>query len=174
MDNSEEKKIDEGKLEEEKVKEEVKKEENEVDVLKKNIAEINDKYLRLYAEFDNYRRRTRQEHAILQLTASEKVIKSLLPIVDDFSRAFENIDNEKAFKEGVKIINDKFLQVLKINGVNKVETKCGDPFDENLHEAIVKQKTEDEGMSGKIVGIIENGFKMHDKILKYAKVIVGD
>lgn len=177
MDNSEEKDIDletlrDGEEKEDNVQEETIKE-DEVEKLKQGIADINDKYLRLYAEFDNYRRRTRQEHANLLLTASEKVITTLLPIIDDFSRAFENVDNEKAFKEGVKIINDKFLQILKTNGVTKIETKCGDDFDENLHEAIVKQKTEDEKMSGKVIGIIENGYKMHDKILRYAKVIVG-
>lgn len=177
MDNSEEKDINTETLQsdEETKKDNVEetKTEDEVEKLKQGIADINDKYLRLYAEFDNYRRRTRQEHANLLLTASEKVITNLLPIIDDFARAFENIENEKAFNEGVKIINDKFLQILKSNGVTKIDVKCGDVFDENLHDAIVKQKTEDEEMSGKVINIIENGYKMHDKILRYAKVIVG-
>ena len=142
--------------------------------LKREIAEANDKYVRLYAEFDNYRRRTRQEHANLLLTASEKVLTSLLPIVDDFLRAFENNEDKKSFEDGVKIINDKLWSVLKNNGVTKIETKCGDDFDDNLHEAIVKQKTDKEEMKGKIIGIIENGYKMHDKVLRYVKVIIGD
>lgn len=179
MDNSEEKnveeKLDEDKQENVNVESDNENEqEDEISKLKKEIAEANDKYVRLYAEFDNYRRRTRQEHTNLLLTASEKVITNLLPIVDDFSRAFENTENENSFKEGIKIINDKFLQILKSNGVTKIETKCGDVFDENFHEAILKQKTEEENMSGKIIGIIENGYKMHDKILRYVKVIVGD
>ena len=179
MDNSEEKnveeKLDENKQENVNVEfDNENEQEDEISKLKKEIAEANDKYVRLYAEFDNYRRRTRQEHINLLLTASEKVITNLLPIVDDFSRAFDNTENENSFKEGIKIINDKFLQILKSNGVTKIETKCGDAFDENFHEAILKQKTEEENMSGKIIGIIENGYKMHDKILRYVKVIVGD
>lgn len=182
MSDAEEKKNDEEKLKTEEVVNEKneeatkdsKKSEDEVEKLKKSVTDLNDKYLRLYAEFDNYRRRTRQEHANLLLTASEKVLTSLLPIVDDFIRAFDNVENEKSFKEGVKIINDKFLQILKNNGVTKIEVKCGDDFDENFHEAIVKQKTENKDMSGKIIEVIENGYKMHDKILRYVKVIVGD
>ncbi|MDR2401910.1 MAG: nucleotide exchange factor GrpE [Cytophagales bacterium] len=183
MNKSEKKKINEEKLNKEQPEEreeeredftEEMKENGEIEKLKEDLAAVNDKYVRLYAEFDNYRRRTRQEQANLLLTASEKVVTSLLPIIDDFSRAFDNIEKEDSFKEGVKIINDKFSQILKTNGVTKIETKCGDDFDENFHEAIVKQKTEEKDMIGKIICIMENGYKMHDKILKYVKVIVGD
>ena len=159
------------------VQEEVKRNEekvDEVEKLKNELAEANDKYLRLYAEFDNYRRRTRQEQNDLRLLAGEKVLTSFLPVVDDFARAFENTENTDVFLQGVKIINDKFIQILTSNGVTKIEVKCGDAFDDNIHEAIVRQKTEDEKMKGKVVGIIENGYTMHGKVVRFVKVIIGD
>lgn len=164
----------EEKVEQETTQENAEKKIDEVEKMKNDLAEINDKYLRLYAEFENYRRRTRQEQHTLRLLAGEKVITSFLPIMDDFSRAFENSENAEAFQQGVKIINDKFVQILTSNGVVKIEVKCGDAFDDSIHEAVVKQKTEDENMKGKVVGVIENGYTMYGKVVRFVKVIIGE
>ncbi len=170
-ENNTEEKVEQETTEQETVQEE---KVDEVEKLKKELVEANDKYLRLYAEFDNYRRRTRQEQNTLRLLAGEKVITSFLPVVDDFARAFENTEDTDVFLQGIKIINDKFVQILTSNGVVKIDVKCGDAFDDNIHEAVVRQKTEDENMKGKVVGVIENGYMMYGKVIRFVKVIIGE
>lgn len=147
----------------------------EVSIAEK-LAEINDKYLRLVAEFDNFRKRMAREKLDILLTAGENVISGLLPVVDDFERAQEamqptNADN--AVKEGVNLIYDKLIAYLQSQGLQRIEAK-GLALDTDLHEAVGKMPVADGGLRGKIVEIIQNGYTLNGKVIRFAKVIVGD
>ena len=135
--------------------------------LEKAHAEIEDqkdKYLRLSAEFDNYRKRTMKEKAELILNGGEKSISSILPIVDDF---------ERALKEGVELIYNKFITVLGHNGVKVIETK-EQPLDTDYHEAIAVIPAPDEALKGKILDCVQTGYMLNDKVIRHAKVVVGE
>ena len=139
-------------------------------------AELNDKYLRLYSEFDNYRRRTQKERAELIKSAGKDILTDLLAVVDDFDRTMEAMDKTedvKAFTEGVKLVQSKFLNVLEKQGMKHFETK-GETFDPEVHEAITKIPAPSEEMKGKVVDVIEKGYMLNDKVLRYAKVVVGE
>ena len=143
-------------------------------VLKEQLTEINDKYLRLYSEFDNYRKRTIKEKSDLYKTASSDLILALLPVLDDFKRAnkaFEESEDIKAIKDGIELIFNKFKSTLNMKGVKEMET-IGEVFDTEFHEAIT-QIDASEDMKGKIVDEIEKGYFLNDKVLRYAKVVVG-
>lgn len=143
---------------------------------KEKIAETNDKYLRLYSEFDNFRKRTMKEKVELFKTAGEDVIVSIISIIDDFERALEVIiDNEenKAHKEGLELIYNKFKRIIEQKGVKEIEA-VGTVFDTDLHEALTKIPSPSEDMKGKVIDVIEKGYTMNDKVIRFAKVVVGD
>lgn len=155
--------------EEEKLAQELKK-------ANEQIEEQKDKYLRLSAEFDNYRKRTMKEKAELILNGGEKSISSILPIVDDFERALKNMETATdvaAVKEGVELIYNKFMSVLGQNGVKVVETK-EQPLDTDYHEAIAVIPAPNEELKGKILDCVQTGYILNDKVIRHAKVVVGE
>ena len=154
---------------EEKPADEVEKLQNELDSLK-------DKYLRLSAEFDNYRKRTKKEKAELILNGGEKCISSILPIVDDFERALKNMETAEdvaAVKEGVELIYNKFMTVLGQNGVKPIETK-EQPLNTDYHEAIAVIPAPAEELKGKVLDCVQTGYTLNDKVIRHAKVVVGE
>ncbi|MCF8298318.1 MAG: nucleotide exchange factor GrpE [Saprospiraceae bacterium] len=142
--------------------------------LQNQLEELNDKFLRLYSEFDNYRKRTIKEKSDLYKTASSDLILALLPVLDDFKRAnkaFEESDDINAIKEGIELIFNKFKNTLNQKGVKEMET-IGEVFDTEFHEAIT-QIDASEDMKGKIVDEVEKGYFLGEKVLRYAKVVIG-
>lgn len=140
------------------------------------LAEANDKYLRLYSEFDNYRKRTSRERIDLLKTAGEDVIKSLLPILDDFERAVksnETATDIAAVNEGVKLVQQKFRNLLLQKGLEPMNT-VGQPFDTDMHEALTNIPAPSEEMKGKVVDELEKGYTLGGKVIRFAKVIVGN
>jgi molecular chaperone GrpE len=150
-------------------------EKDPVDVLKSEIAELKDKYLRLYADFENFRRRTAKEKLEMISGASAEVVKAILPIVDDFERAkvsFESSKEVDALKEGVDLIYTKLYKTLESKGLKPMNSK-GEVFDADLHESITQFPAPDETQKGKVIDEIEKGYFLHDKVIRYAKVIIG-
>lgn len=148
----------------------------ELEKANEQIEEQKDKYLRLSAEFDNYRKRTMKEKAELILNGGEKSISSILPIVDDFERALKNMETATdvaAVKEGVELIYNKFMSVLGQNGVKVIETK-GQPLDTDYHEAIAVIPAPNEALKGKILDCVQTGYILNDKVIRHAKVVVGE
>lgn len=133
------------------------------------LSEMNDKYVRSVAEFENYRKRTNNERADLILNGGKDVIKAILPIVDDLERALLAITDENA-KEGVTMIYNKLMKTLEQKGVKPIEAK-GEKFDENLHEAITQIPTPTEEQKGTVLDVVEKGYYLNDKVLRYAKVV---
>ena len=155
--------------------EEVEEELSAEDKLKAELAESKDKYLRLYSEFDNYRRRTAKEKLDLLQTAGERIMVSLLPVVDDFSRAEQSLESGDAesIAEGVKLIADKFNKTLAAEGLKQMDTEPGTEFDPELHEAVTQIPAPSKKLKGKIVDTIENGYFLGDKVIRHAKVVIG-
>ena len=155
---------------------------SEVDALKKQLAEamekneeLQDRYLRQAAEFDNYRKRTMKEKADLIKSAAEKLMVAELPIVDDMDRALENMEkgmDAEACIEGFKLIAQKFKNILAQNGLEKIETE-GQDFDTDYHEAIALIPAPTEELKGKILDCVQQGYKLGDKVIRHAKVAVG-
>lgn len=148
----------------------------ELEKANEQIEEQKDKYLRLSAEFDNYRKRTMKEKAELILNGGEKSISSILPIVDDFERALKNMETATdvtAVKEGVELIYNKFMSVLGQNGVKVIETK-EQPLDTDYHEAIAVIPAPNEALKGKILNCVQTGYILNDKVIRHAKVVVGE
>ena len=148
----------------------------ELEKANEQIEEQKDKYLRLYAEFDNYGKRTMKEKAELILNGGEKSISSILPIVDDFERALKNMETATdvaAVKEGVELIYNKFMSVLGQNGVKVIETK-EQPLDTDYHEAIAVIPAPNEALKGKILDCVQTGYILNDKVIRHAKVVVGE
>ncbi len=145
------------------------------ETLEAELAEAKDKYLRLYSEFDNYRRRTSKEKLEMMQTAGEQIIVSLLPVIDDFNRAEQSFESgdAKAIIEGVKLISDKFVKILDGEGLKLMDTKEGADFDTELHDAITKIPAPSKKLKGKIVDTIENGYYLGDKVIRHAKVVIG-
>lgn len=140
------------------------------------IEEQKDKYLRLSAEFDNYRKRTMKEKAELILNGGEKSISSILPVIDDFERAIKTMETAKdvkAVKEGVELIYNKFMAVMAQNGVKVIETK-DQPLDTDYHEAIAVIPAPSEEQKGKILDSVQTGYTLNDKVIRHAKVVVGE
>ena len=140
------------------------------------VAELQDKYLRQVAEFDNYRKRTIKEKAELILNGGEKSISSILPVIDDFERAIKTMETAKdvsAVKEGVELIYNKFMAVLAQNGVKVIETK-DQPLDTDYHEAIAVIPAPSEEQKGKILDCVQTGYTLNDKVIRHAKVVVGE
>ncbi len=146
----------------------------ELKKLQDELAEAKDKYLRLYSEFENFRRRTAKEKLDMVQSANEQLIKSLLPVMDDFERA------EKAFQateskelEGFILIGNKFKKTLEQSGVTPMNIQTGTDFDADVHEAITQLPAPEENLKGKILDVVEKGYLLNDKVIRYAKVVVG-
>jgi len=143
---------------------------------REKLAELQDRYLRLQAEYDNYRKRTLKEKMELTRSAGEDILKGLLPVMDDFERAIKSIDeaeNAEAFKDGVHLIYNKFKEFLNQQGVKEMESQDQN-FDTDKHEAISKVPAPSEEMKGKVVDVVQTGYYLNDKVLRYAKVVVGE
>ncbi|WP_439181775.1 nucleotide exchange factor GrpE [Carboxylicivirga taeanensis] len=144
--------------------------------LANKLNEMNDKYLRLSAEYDNYRRRTLKEKMELTKTAGESILLALLPVIDDFDRALTHLDEAKdmdGLKEGIKLIYTKFNDFLGQQGMKEIEAKDKD-FNTDLHEAVTKIPAPKEEMKGKVIDCIEKGYTLHDKVVRFSKVVVGE
>ncbi len=139
------------------------------------LNEEKDKYLRLFAEFENYKKRTSKERIELYKTANQEVISALIPILDDFDRANQQMEKENGLvdQEGIQLIYNKLQEVLKNNGLNPTEVKIGDDFDAELHEAVTQIPAPSEKEKGKIIDIIDVGYQLGDRIIRYPKVVVG-
>lgn len=149
---------------------------NQTELLQNQIKEWQDKYLRLSADFDNYRKRTLKEKSDLIKTAGEDVISSILPVLDDFERAMtamEKASEVTPIKEGVNLIYTKFLEILNQKGVKPIEAHSQE-FNTDLHEAITKIPAPEENLKGKVVDVIQKGYLINDKVIRYAKVVVGE
>ena len=170
---------DEEKKQEEKEEASTKKEKNKKKKEKSDkekLAELQDKYLRLTAEYDNYRKRTLKEKMELTKSAGEDILKGLLPIMDDFERALQTIDEtgeNQAMKDGIYLIYNKFKDFLKQQGIQEIEAQDKD-FDTDKHEAVSKVPAQSEDMKGKVVDVVQKGYYLNDKVLRFAKVVVGE
>ena len=139
------------------------------------IAELQDKYLRQVAEFDNYRKRTIKEKADLILNGAEKTITAILPVLDDMERALKNMDKMEdvaAVKEGMDLIFQKFVKILGEQGVKKIETENAD-FNTDLHEAIAQVPAPSDEMKGKVIDCVKTGYTLNDKVIRHSQVAVG-
>lgn len=148
---------------------------SEEEKLRAELSEANDKYLRLYAEFDNYKRRTTRERVELLQTAGKEVIVSLLPTIDDFERALKSMETATdvaAVKEGVNLVHNKLKNTLIQKGLKEMEAKGG-VFDAEIHEAITNIPAPSEDLKGKVIDEVEKGYYLNDKVIRFAKVIVG-
>ena len=158
--------------------EEEKEEAEEKDPLVKaqeEIEELKDKWLRSVAEFENYRKRTLKERAELILNGGEKVITAILPILDDMERAIENgakTDDPEVLREGMTLIHQKFMKTLEAQGVSKIESKDAD-FDTDVHEAVAMVPGMGDDKKGKVIDCLQEGYKLNDKVIRHAKVAVG-
>ena len=147
----------------------------EVEKLQAEQEEMKDKYLRLSAEFDNYRKRTMKEKAELILNGGEKAFKAILPVIDDMERALATMQKAtdvEAVKEGVDLIYNKFIQILGQNGVQAIDTKEKE-LDTDYHDAIAIIDAPTEELKGKILDCVETGYTLNDKVIRHAKVVVG-
>ena len=164
--------------EKEEVNSEETSEEEEKDPLEKaqeEIADLKDKWLRSVAEFENYRKRTLKERAELILNGGEKVITAILPIIDDMERAIENgakTDDPEVLREGMSLIHQKFMKTLEAQGVSKIETENAD-FDTDVHEAVAMVPGMGDDNKGKVIDCLQQGYKLNDKVIRHAKVAVG-
>ncbi|MCC7317220.1 MAG: nucleotide exchange factor GrpE [Bacteroidales bacterium] len=173
----EDQKNDADKTAEKKDKKKNKKDKNneEVEVLQMKFDELNDKYLRLFSEFDNFRKRTIKEKIEMSKTASEEVITSLLPILDDLERAIANIPSEEQLKsqlEGIQLISNKLNKTLEQKGLTEMQTKNAD-FDTDFHEALTHIPAPEPALVGKVIDEIQKGYTLNGKVIRYAKVVVG-
>jgi molecular chaperone GrpE len=144
--------------------------------LEEQVSALNDKHLRLYSEFDNFRKRTAKERVEILNMAGAEIIKSLLPVVDDLDRAIKNNESVKdiaAINEGINLIAQKFRSILAQKGLESVNS-VGQPFDVDLHEAITNIPAPSEEMKGKVVDEVEKGYTLNGKVIRFAKVIVGN
>lgn len=146
-----------------------------LDEAEARITDLQDKYLRLSAEFDNYRKRTIKEKSEIIKTAAEKTITAILPVLDDMERALLNMqksDDAQALREGMELINAKFLKILSQEGLNKIETEGAD-FNTDFHEAIAMIPAPSEDQKGKVLDCVQTGYKLNDKVIRHAKVAVA-
>lgn len=160
------------KVEKEEIKGEKKVEKTDAE----KLAEMNDKYLRLAAEYDNYRKRTLKEKMELTKSAGEDILINILPVIDDFERGLGTIDQAKdieAVKEGVQLIYNKFREFLKQRGIKEIEAKEKD-FDTDMHEAITKIPAPKDELKGKVVDVIEKGYYLNEKVIRFSKVVIGE
>mgnify|MGYP006402499803 FL=1 len=156
--------------------EENEEEKSEEEQLREDLAKEKEKFLRLFAEFENYKRRTSKERMDLFKTAGQEVMVALLPIMDDFDRALKELSKseDKEMFKGVELISNKFKETLKNKGLEEVEVSAGDAFDAEVHDAITQIPAPDKKMKGKIIDVVEKGFKLGDRIIRHPKVVVGN
>lgn len=148
----------------------------ELDEANEKIAMLEDRYLRQIAEFDNYRKRTMKEKAELIKNGGERTIEAILPVLDDFERALDNMakdENAAEAMKGVELIYNKFIGILKQNGLQKIETEGAD-FDTDYHEAIAMVPAFEESQKGKVLDCIQSGYMLNEKVIRHAKVAVGE
>lgn len=148
---------------------------SEKEQLKADLEKEKDKFLRLFAEFENYKRRTSKERVEMFKTASQDVIVSMLPVLDDFDRALGELKKakDKELLKGVELISNKFRSTLRSKGLEEIEVKEGDNFDAEIHEAITQIPAPKDKLKGKIVDVVETGYKLGDRIIRYPKVVTG-
>jgi molecular chaperone GrpE len=148
----------------------------EVRAVEEKLAEMQDKYIRLSAEFDNYRKRTLREKMDISKYAGENVLLGIIPLMDDFERALKHMDSSvegSALRDGINIIYGKFGEFLKQNGVKEIES-LNSNFNVDLHEAIAKVPVEEADKKGKVIDVVQKGYFLQDKVLRFAKVVVGE
>ncbi len=162
---------------EEKAAQEEEKEESlsETEALQAELQQEKDKYMRLFAEFENYKRRTGKERVEMFKTAGQEVMLAMLPVLDDFDRAIKEIkkSDEGSHYEGVELINSKLRETLRKQGLEQMNVKEGDKFDADLHDAVTQIPAPKKKLKGKIVDVIEKGYTLGDKIIRYPKVVTG-
>lgn len=149
----------------------------ELAAAKAEAADLKDRWLRLNAEFDNFRKRTAKEKLELMQFAGENVLKNMLPVLDDMERAIANnqkTDDIAVVREGFQLIQNKLLHILGSQGVRPMADATGQPFDTDRHEAITKAPAPSAELKGKVIDVVENGYTLHDKVIRYAKVVVGE
>ncbi len=138
--------------------------------------EINDKYLRLYSDFENFRKRTQKEKIELYKTAGEDVISAILPVIDDFERAqkaMEESDDIKGVKDGIKLVHNKFTSILKQKGLEETKSAINKDFDIEFHEAITQIPAPSKKLVGKVIDEVEKGYQLNGKVIRFTKVVVG-
>lgn len=146
------------------------------DQLKGELSQEKDKFLRLFAEFENYKKRTSKERIELFKTANKDVMISMLPILDDFERALTHIEDDKEAEElrkGVVLIYQKLLNTLEQKGLSKMEVEQGDVFDAEIHQAITQTPAPTDDLKGKIIDVLEKGYKLGDTVIRFPKVVIG-
>jgi molecular chaperone GrpE len=149
--------------------------ETSVEKIQAELAEQKEKFIRLYSEFENFRRRTAKEKLELIQSANEQLIKTLLPVIDDFDRAAKSFEDKNGKElEGFFLIHSKLKKVLDQAGVKSMDIKPGSEFNADLHEAITQIPAPDENLKGKVVDVIEPGYLLNDKVIRFAKVVVGN
>src|SRR5690554_874458 len=148
---------------------------DEVEELKESLAEEKDKFIRLFAEFDNFRRRTARESIDIRKSANEEVMSALLPVLDDFDRALIELkkSEDDSMYKGIELIQSKMKNILTAKGLKEMEVKQGDAFDSEYHEAITQVPAPSKKLVGKIVDVVEKGYTLGDKVLRYPKVVTG-
>lgn len=148
---------------------------SEEEVLKNQLEKEKEKFLRLFAEFENYKKRTGKERVEMFKTAGQDIMQAMLPILDDFDRALNEINKagDKDLLKGIELISNKFRETLRVKGLEKMEVKKGDNFDAEVHEAITQIPAPSADLKGKIVDVVENGYKMGDRIIRFPKVVTG-
>ncbi|WP_190809395.1 nucleotide exchange factor GrpE [Flagellimonas sp. S3867] len=146
------------------------------DQLRNDLAKEKDKFLRLFAEFENFKKRTSKERMELFKTAGQEVIVSMLPVLDDFDRALKEIakSEDKEMFKGVELINNKLKETLKGKGLEQIKVKEGDVFDAEVHDAITQIPAPNKKLKGKIIDVVEKGFKLGERIIRHPKVVVGN
>jgi len=156
--------------------EEEKEEPEKEPTTEEKLAELQDRYLRLSAEYDNFRKRTLKEKIDLQKSANAYLLEAILPVADDFDRAMQSVDEAKdieAIKEGMKLISDKFIAFLNQQGVKEIEA-INREFDTDLHEAVTKIPAASKKQKGRVVDVVQKGYFLNDKVLRFSKVVIGE
>lgn len=169
-------KVNDEDLSDPEIEEDESSEEDEIEKLNSEVQEAKDKYLRLYSEFENFRRRTAKERLELIKSANEDLMAALLPVMDDFERgkkALEESEDHKTSKEGFDLIYNKFGNILKQKGLKPMEDKIGSEFNTEFHEAISQMPVEKKKMKGKIIDVVEKGYYLDEKVIRFAKVVIG-
>lgn len=148
---------------------------SETELLKEEVKKEKDKFLRLFAEFENYKRRTSKERLELFKTANQEVMTAMLPVLDDFDRALKEIQktDDKELLKGVELIHNKFRETLKSKGLEPMNVQEGDDFDADIHEAITQIPAPSDDLKGKIVDVVERGYKLGERIIRFPKVVTG-
>jgi molecular chaperone GrpE len=148
---------------------------SEKEQLKADLEKEKDKFLRLFAEFENYKRRTSKERVEMFKTANQDVVSAMLPVLDDFDRALNEIRKakDKELSKGVELIHNKFKETLRAKGLEQMEVKEGEAFDADIHEAITQIPAPSDKLKGKIVDVVEKGYKLGERIIRYPKVVTG-